>query len=228
MTSKRYLKLPNGSKWFFLLFAAWLTMGAGLLAIYSKGDWVLMLDHLQHPYGNFVFRYLTFIGDGWFYALAIIALSFWRTGEAITGLFCFAVSGGGAQILKVLIFPGMARPIKYFDGLHELSLIDGVRLYTMYSFPSGHTTTAFSLMTLLALLFPSKKTGVIFFCLAMLAAISRVYLVQHFFIDIYFGSILGTTVSLSIYLLFARWSKPQQTLWWQRSLIQNIGFGKTT
>jgi membrane-associated phospholipid phosphatase len=53
-------------------------------------------------------------------------------------------------------------------------------------------------------LIKSRAWGLLFFFLALLAGISRMYLVQHFFEDIYAGAWLGTVLTWLIYELFER------------------------
>ena len=44
--------------------------------------------------------------------------------------------------------------------------------------------------------------GTVYLLLGLVAAWSRIYLAQHFFIDVYVGSIIGTTTSLLLYVIF--------------------------
>jgi membrane-associated phospholipid phosphatase len=80
--------------------------------------------------------------------------------------------------------------------------------HSNFSFPSGHSTAAFSVCIFLALISNNKKWGYFYGVLAILISFSRVYLSQHYFIDILVGSILGTTITFFIYYYFAKkWLK---------------------
>jgi membrane protein YqaA with SNARE-associated domain/membrane-associated phospholipid phosphatase len=57
------------------------------------------------------------------------------------------------------------------------------------SFPSGHTTLAFTLAT--SLLFYSKKLGILFLIWAILVAYSRVYVGVHYPFDVLAGIVIG-------------------------------------
>lgn len=59
-----------------------------------------------------------------------------------------------------------------------------------YSFPSGHTTAAFSICTSIALVFPHMM--VIFVVLAFLIGLSRIYLGVHYPTDVLVGMSIGT------------------------------------
>jgi membrane-associated phospholipid phosphatase len=61
-----------------------------------------------------------------------------------------------------------------------------------YSFPSGHTATAFATATVIGLLHPRLRLPV--FALATLVGLSRIYLGVHFFFDVVAGAALGIAV----------------------------------
>lgn len=61
------------------------------------------------------------------------------------------------------------------------------------SFPSGHACNAFMVAALLAYRF--KRKGYVFYCLATLVALSRVYLGVHYPGDVIAGSALGWSIT---------------------------------
>ena len=73
-------------------------------------------------------------------------------------------------------------------------------MHYAYSFPSGHSTTAFALFFIFGFFVKNKKWQILFFILALSTAISRMYLLQHFFIDVYFGSILGVLIATIVFV----------------------------
>ncbi|URZ00028.1 phosphatase PAP2 family protein [Clostridium felsineum] len=68
-----------------------------------------------------------------------------------------------------------------------------------YSFPSGHTFSSFAAANMLHFYF--NNLGIIFFILATMIAISRVYLCVHYTTDIIAGFILGITLSQILFTL---------------------------
>lgn len=113
----------------------------------------------------------------------------------------------------------MPRPAKFFDDhiADFLPIVDGVHLHHNHSFPSGHTSTFFVFFTCCALLltyYNYKKTAkkrlfsalslVIIVLLAALGGYSRIYLSQHFLIDVFVGSIIGTTVTCLVFRYFMK------------------------
>jgi membrane-associated phospholipid phosphatase len=153
------------------------------------------------PFFDQFFRPFTNVGDGLFYVLITLGLLFVRFRWALVSFVCFAVTSLAAQIGKQLIFTGHPRPFRYFSensGFPPLHVVEGVVMGTLKSFPSGHSTSAFSVFLLLTLLVKNKKWGYIFAVLAALTAYSRVYLAQHFVEDVFAGSILGTVLTLVV------------------------------
>jgi membrane-associated phospholipid phosphatase len=97
------------------------------------------------------------------------------------------------------------RPLKYYDELHVHTVPWLDNLYET-SFPSGHTLGAFGFFMILSLYMPSslKPISILFFLLAIACGYSRLYLGQHFFADVYAGSIVGTLLSVGLYMLGKR------------------------
>jgi len=69
-----------------------------------------------------------------------------------------------------------------------------------FSFPSGHSITAFSFATPLGLFYPSLMLGLMFCAVSI--AISRIILGMHFLSDVVVGSLLGLSLGYGAYLVF--------------------------
>ena len=69
-----------------------------------------------------------------------------------------------------------------------------------FSFPSGHSMTAFAVATPLILFYPSLEP-VLLFC-ALSIALSRILLGLHFLSDVVAGSALGAFLGYTVYGLF--------------------------
>ncbi len=72
---------------------------------------------------------------------------------------------------------------------------------SQHGFPSGHATSSFGLAVLSSLLYRRRCYTIYIFAWAALVSYSRVYLGQHFPIDITCGAILGTLFALGVWYL---------------------------
>jgi membrane-associated phospholipid phosphatase len=164
------------------------------------------------------FRNATFFGDGIFIAVLFISLIFIRFRYAfafLTGsLFSSLIV---VNLFKKVLLHEMYRPSKYFElyETYQLHLVEGVQLHSLQSFPSGHTSTAFNLFLTLALIAKSNVLKMLFFTLAVLVAYSRVYISQHFLVDITAGSIIGVLFIVLAWLWFENINKT----WLDKSVI---------
>ncbi|WP_431111603.1 phosphatase PAP2 family protein, partial [Winogradskyella poriferorum] len=79
------------------------------------------------------------------------------------------------------------RPYLYFKnaGLGDLlHLVEGVKIRYVNTFPSGHTATIFYLTSFFALLSRNRTACWVLVVLGFIVGVSRIYLVQHFFVDV--------------------------------------------
>ena len=92
----------------------------------------------------------------------------------------------------------------YFIKNSKIKYIDGIDMISLNSFPSGHATTSFAVFISLALLSKSQFNKICCLALAVLGAFSRVYLSQHWLIDVTIGSLIGLGFSLLMYIFIMR------------------------
>jgi membrane-associated phospholipid phosphatase len=182
---------------FLVLFACYLLIPGFILLMTAKGQFEIWLNSFHTTYFDNFFYWVTYFGDGFFAAFLLIGLILFfsiRKGLIITGIL-LAVSVV-TQVLKLFVFPTMDRPSVYLKDVLELHFVKGLEIHTSNSFPSGHTTQAFCLFFLFSYYYANRSMNYLFFLLAVLAGISRVYLLQHFLIDIYAGAVIGSLGSL--------------------------------
>jgi len=99
------------------------------------------------------------------------------------------------------------RPLGYFNKAEWMHLVEGQPEQYYYSFPSGHTAGAFAFYCFLSLLLPNggrQYFAVLFFVIAAAVGYSRIYLSQHFYNDVYAGSITGAVTCICVFLLLRR------------------------
>ncbi len=177
-------------------------------------------DLLVTPALNNFFKYITYIGDGAFILLLAFLLLFINVQKSLTIISCYLISAGFTQGIKYAFFGDADRPSLVFEIKHiPLKLIEDVDLNIHHSFPSGHTTAAFSLFFCLSFFSKNNVLQFIYFTSALLVAFSRVYLSQHFFEDITVGSLIGVVFSLLVcYILYetkitSTLNKLQKPIW---------------
>ena len=188
-----------------------------VLIMFSKPAIHLWINRYNSGFSDWFFRYITFLGDGLFIIIPAIIFLFFSLRHFVYLLTAYFSTGVFTQILKRIFFEDMIRPFGYFKDIASLHLVDGVKMFSGRSFPSGHSASAFALFLCLALLSSNRYIKLACFILACLVAFSRVYLSQHFLIDIYFGSIIGCTGAIAFFEVFYRNNRK-----WHSWTIQNI------
>lgn len=177
---------------------------AGLLFtgsyVMGKYPFFLLLNGNGGNWLDKLFQGWTYLGDGWVWLIAVIIIGYYKRNKVLLAVFCVIISTLFAQGGKHLLYPNEMRPAadpKEFPAIHT---VPGVELHTSQSFPSGHTATAFSLFFLISQLFPHRWTLPTGFILATGVGYSRIYLAQHFPVDVAAGIVVGVIATLlSIY-----------------------------
>lgn len=188
-----------------------LYLGLFLLALlgvwsYDKGSLVIWINQFHAPHLDTLFKYVTYLGDGACLGLLCLSFCLFRYKYAII-LTVIGLSQLLTSFLtKKILFGKTPRPAAFFkDTSVDLHFVEGVRVHHWYSFPSGHSITAFGLFFFVALVNEKRSIAVACFFIATLAAFSRIYLVQHFLLDILVGSATGIFLTGIIYYLAYLW-----------------------
>ena len=186
------------------------------LCVVPKAQLHLALNAYHTPFLDGFFRIYTQFVQWPVYLLMLLPLFFHR--PAWTALFAAAevASVFVIQILKHIF--NMPRPLTYFTSLKDShpdlfeawqqTLVEGVNLHSWHSFPSGHTATFFIFFAVCALLYshhnyPHKQlVGILCLVLALIGGYSRIYLSQHFLLDVCVGMAEATLMSCLIFILF--------------------------
>ena len=135
-------------------------------------------------------------GDGWLWAALGIPI-LWYGGEqryrVLAVLALAALTGIGLfSLLKRVAVRKRPCAIQAFTWFPKLPP-------DHFSFPSGHSMTAFAVTVPLSLFYPSYMYG-LFFCAASVAT-SRVMLGMHFLSDVLAGSAIGAGIGYMAYSL---------------------------
>ena len=194
-------KTLKDNKIFFIPYFFLLLFSSGILLYADKADLHLYINRFHTTLLDFLFVYITYLGDGWFILIPALILLLFSLRHSLYLISVYLSAGLVTQLLKRIFFEGMARPSKLLEGT-DLYIVKGVNMLTGRSFPSGHATSAFGLFLCLALITRNNTLKVICLVMACLVAFSRVYLSQHFLNDVVAGSIIGSAGAVSFYLVY--------------------------
>jgi len=119
-----------------------------------------------------------------------------------------------SYLLKIHLYPNSPRPRKLLANDDLIHMLEWIHVNSEHSFPSGHTLMAVTCATILAFYFRSNyKILLALWIFASLAGLSRVYLFQHFFIDVGTSILIALFLnSLFIYLFRKRLYKKYETV----------------
>jgi undecaprenyl-diphosphatase len=135
-------------------------------------------------------------GDGWlWYAMGLIILLF-GGGQRFLATGCAGLAAG----LGILVFlrlkrvTGRRRPCAI-----EPSCWAKLLPPDQFSFPSGHTITAFAVTLPMMHFYPELTAGLLFCACSI--ALSRILLGLHFLSDVLAGALIGSLLGLGSYAL---------------------------
>lgn len=167
-------KAPAAAGWAFTAFllAADPTVGPALR------------DGLRSPVGDAAMPVVTLFGEGPGVAATLAALCL--SGETETATEAVA-SAAYAGVLTTVAKWAVGRGRPDSDAPNSVHYLAGRPGYD--SFPSGHTATAFALARVLARRYPDRSR--LFYALAGLVGLSRVYLNRHYPGDVAAGALVG-------------------------------------
>lgn len=149
-------------------------------------------DNIRFDFLNPIMKGITMMGDNgliWI-ALALLLTAIPKTRKV--GIVCLC----SMAVTFIVCNLGMknivarTRPYEVIDGLQRL-----VAAETSYSFPSGHSSSAFACAVVIFKEMP-KKFGIPALSFAIIIALSRLYVGVHYPSDVLSGVLLGTILAL--------------------------------
>lgn len=177
----------------------------------GKAEFFLLLNFNGGLIADYFFKYITYVGDGLMWVPILLYIAIRHRSILITSIFAFIYSTAIAQFFKYVVFPVEPRPIGVIKNLAIIHFVPGVKINDINSFPSGHTTVAFSILLLFASTIKNKWSIFFLFLLACLIAYSRIYLGQHFPLDlaggIFTAVIAAILARFSSKYIHAKWFK---------------------
>lgn len=178
-----------------------MTAHHSMLQLIATGDHKLMRKVNKWPAPRWIRLgsiAATRAGDGWlWYLLGVLILLLGGDGRLTA-----VAAAGSAAIVGIGLFvslkkvSGRKRPCEIEPHIWA-NLLPPDR----FSFPSGHTITAFAVAFTIGLFYPILL-GPLVFC-AVLIATSRILLGMHFLSDVLVAAMLGTGLAFSSHAIFA-------------------------
>ena len=179
--------------------------------------------HLQlcQPHTAFLDTIIPLVTNlvNWLPYVTVVLLLFYRAGWAIFLASNLLLSTLIVQPIKHIVHA--PRPLTWFaENMPDISLplVEGVSMNHWLSFPSGHTTTFFVLFFSLSIILCTENikgknilSFVCFLC-ASFGAYTRIYLCQHFALDIFAGILIAVVSTLILYYFLVL--KTKNTRFW--------------
>lgn len=160
-------------------------------------------ENLRAEWLDHVMPYVSKINDGGILAiLAVIVLVAWSRYRKV-GLTAFGSLGVEFIIVNLLLKPNVERT-RPFIVLDQLQLLGSTP--TDFSFPSGHTGSAFAVATVMLLCMPAKY-GVTAVVVSTLIAFSRLYNAAHYPTDVLTGMVIGILTGVIASCIYKKYSK---------------------
>lgn len=189
-----FFNVFRSNKLFCSLSLFFILCSGVFLIFFKKADGFVLLNSFHTSILTRFFRNVSALGDGTSVLLLALVLfvcfkKYRRLALLLVIAYC--LSGIFSQLLKNLITA--PRPLVYFKELGYSLNIDTFKNCGIgySSFPSGHTTSAFTLATVLSFYLRNRYVTLFTFVAALLVGYSRIYLANHFLIDVLFGMIVG-------------------------------------
>jgi len=198
-------KLFQKNRWFYIPYLFFLLTSSIILLVFKKTDIHLYINNIHCNLADFFFKFYTHVGNGKVIAIAIFIMLFFSYRNTIIMAISTLLSTSVLLLFKEVLFSNIDRPKLVFSKIQQLYFVPGIEVHTSYSFPSGHTISGFSLFLFLALISKNNYLKFIFFILAFCIGYSRMYLSQHFLIDVYVGSIMGVFFTTLAYYWGSNW-----------------------
>jgi len=193
---------------FWIAASALIGIGAIASLVTGKGDFLIWLAHHRNLFLDYYFYYITRLAEplGFIIVGLLFLVSSWKK------MVLIPVLGLMSTLITYVMKTAFQheRPalfLKKMDWVGPTDVLDYHMLIGHTSFPSGHSMAAWSLFSLVAMMYRKPWVSALCIFLAVSVSISRIYLMAHFLEDVVFGASLGCLMGYGMYHLYLLWMK---------------------
>lgn len=178
---------------------------AAFITIYGKHHSFLIINGFNSPPFDFIFHYFTYLGDGLIWIPLLVYVFLYKRTFLFTVILAFLICTVLIQFCKWVIFADALRPLAELKN--QVRVVPGEDVHSISSFPSGHTSIAFTYALLMAFLVKRLFWTFFFPLVAFFVGYSRIYLAQHFVTDVFAGILVGMTSAFLALMIYERFNQ---------------------
>lgn len=189
-----------------------------LLVFYKKEESLLFINGHYNIWLDLFMYHITRLPEISFVVFVVFLGSFTQRRYFLAIVTSLIVCVLVIVFSKYFLFSDQLRPYSWLSKNNVVfHHVPNISLHSNGSFPSGHTMAAFCALALAGFISGSGFVQFLFFILALLAGYSRVYVAQHYLIDVYAGALTGFTIA---YIIFSVIERKFSTPYWQKPLLK--------
>ncbi len=186
--------------------------------LYDKNVSLMFINSHHSPDLDLILYHITRLPEVSMIVFVVFLSAFYERRIFLAVVVSMSLCGILILLSKNILFPDHLRPFQWLNSnkipFHH---VEGIRLHSNGSFPSGHSMAAFCSLALAGFISRSGIVQFLLFLLACVSAYSRVYVAQHYLQDIYTGALIGFFLAWILFTCFQVWFK---TPYWQRSFLK--------